>query len=45
MLKYNQGHWKLNELVKFIEYYHHAAVDIYHVYSVREDRNVNRPAG
>ena len=39
-LKYNQGHWKWYGWVKLNEYHHHAKIDIYHIYSVRENRNV-----
>ena len=39
-LKYNQGHWKWYAWVKLNEYYHHAKFDIYHVYSVWENRNI-----
>ena len=39
--KYSQGHWKWYEQVKLNEWYHHATVDIYHIHSVQEYRNVN----
>ena len=35
-LKYNQGHWKW-----YSEYYNHEKFEIYHIYSARENRNVN----
>ena len=46
-LKYSQGHWKEYEWVKLSEYYHHEKLDIYHIQSVQENRNVTlcRPAG
>ena len=51
-LKYNQGHRKWYEWVKLNKYYHHEKFDIYHVYSVWENRNIkllphmdNQPAG
>ena len=39
-LKYNQGHWKWYEYVKLNEYYNYAKFAIYHIYGVRENRNV-----
>ena len=54
-LKYNQGHRKWYEWVTLNEYYHHAKLDMYRIYSVRENRTVKvfatyghtagRPAG
>ena len=35
-LKYNEGHWKW-----YSEYYYHEKFKIYHIYSARENRNVN----
>ena len=40
-LKYNQGQWKWYEWVKLNEYYHYAKFVLYHIYSVRENRNIN----
>ena len=39
-LKYNQGHWQWYEWVKLNEYYHHALLDIYHIYRVQENCNL-----
>ena len=38
-LKYNQGDWKWYEWDKLNEYYPHAKFDIYHVYTVQENRS------
>ena len=39
-LKYNQGHWKWCEWVKLDEFYHHAKIDINHIYSVQKNCNI-----
>ena len=39
-LKYNKGHPKWYEWVKLNEYFYHAKIDIYHIYSVQENLNV-----
>ena len=40
-LKYKQGHWKWYEWVQLREYYYHTKFDIYHIYSVWVNRNIN----
>ena len=39
-LKYNQGHWKWYKWIKLNEYYHHAEFEIYHIYGVEENHNI-----
>ena len=40
-LKLNQDHLRWYEWVfKLNEYYHYSKFDIYHIYSVRENRNI-----